>query len=87
MPLEQARNIEFFLAIKPTVLFCYILPKQAGCANDGGPVGDQRSCRMVYDHQMIAYAVEMISIAPREPCGDLGDSLPLSIENLVPELL
>jgi hypothetical protein len=42
---------------------------------------------MVHDHQVIAYAVEIILIAPREPGGDVCDGVTVLVEDLVSKLL
>src|SRR5450432_3215024 len=42
---------------------------------------------MVYNHQVIAYAIEGILVAPREPGDDVGDGLTMFIEHLVSKFL
>ena len=54
-------------AIKSAVFFSDILPKQAISADDRRSAGDPLPSRSVNDHQVIAYSVEMVLVATRQP--------------------
>jgi hypothetical protein len=69
------------------VFFRHILSKQTVGANDRRSADGQWSCRVVYNHQVIADTIERILIAPREPSSDVGDGPTVFIEHVVSKSL
>jgi hypothetical protein len=69
------------------VFFSDILPKQAISADDRRSAGEPLPSRSVNDHQVIAYSVEMVLVATRQPGRKIADGSAVSKENLVTKLL
>ena len=83
---EQTGDIEFRRTVKTAALFRHFLQKQTIGADDRRSSAPG-SRRVVHNHQVIAYGVEIVLIALGDPGEDIGDGLAMFIKHLVSKFL